>query len=142
MHETTEPVRRWLLIAEDDHDERELLEIALHDVGMEGEARFVGDGLELFSALESTQDTGLVVLDLNMPNMDGRQALIRLKAHDRYRRIPVVVLTSSMSNQDVSFAYEQGAATFITKPAKFDQLEVLALQIRKYWRDTATLPGY
>lgn len=140
MYQTAQRPR--LLIAEDDKDEQELLEIALKSAGLPAELQFAEDGVSLLEILESDGRPGLILLDLNMPRLDGRNALMKIKESERHKGIPVVVLTSSNHERDVDFAYRQGAASFITKPSSFKELEELAKTLCDYWYEVSTLPDW
>jgi CheY-like chemotaxis protein len=83
---------------------------------------------------------GLVLLDLNMPRMDGREALARIKAHPALRRIPVVVLTTSRAQADVLRSYDLGANSFITKPRSFGGLVEAMRVLGRYWTEIVELP--
>ena len=82
----------------------------------------------------------LILLDLNMPGIDGRQVLERIKKDEDIRSIPVVVLTTSSDTQDVEQCYSIGASTYIQKPVSFDGLTEAISTMKKYWFDVAILP--
>jgi two-component system, response regulator len=84
---------------------------------------------------------GLILLDLNMPGLDGRAALGLIKGHVRLRVIPVIILTTSSDSRDVEHCYELGASTYIQKPVGFDSLVGAAARMRDYWFGMALLPG-
>jgi two-component system, response regulator len=86
-------------------------------------------------------DPSLILLDLNMPGMDGRAVLTQLKEDPELRRIPVVVLTTSADERDVSYCYELGASTYIQKPVDFEGLVQAVGRIKEYWFGVALLPG-
>lgn len=75
----------------------------------------------------------VILLDLKLPRVDGLEVLRQLKAHPKFRRIPVVVLTTSAENEDVSRAYELGVNSYIVKPVNFDKFMEVASQIELYW---------
>lgn len=111
--------------------------------------RFVTDGVELLDYLlrrgafkdpASSPRPGLILLDLNMPRMDGREALTQIKADPRLRRIPVVVLTTSKSEEDIFRTYDLGAASFVTKPVSFDALTEIIRVLQVYWLQIVALP--
>jgi CheY-like chemotaxis protein len=115
-----------------------------------GEIRFVEDGEELMDYLlhrgkygppaDATRP-GLILLDLNMPRKDGREALREIKADPELRRIPVVMLTTSRAGTDVGGMYDLGANSFIAKPFQFDALVKVMCTINQYWFGTVELPG-
>ncbi len=138
-----------ILMAEDDSDDRLLAQDAFKETGHAMELRFVEDGVELmdylnrrnkFSEAANSPRPGLIILDLNMPRMDGREALKQIKAHPDWRKIPVVVLTTSTAEPDVARVYELGANSFISKPVSFDSLVGLMKAVLEYWFKVVVLP--
>jgi CheY-like chemotaxis protein len=117
IHET--PV---VVMADDDDDDCMLAGDAFRECGARGDFLCVEDGIELLDYLSgSGLLPALILLDLNMPRKDGRQALEEIKAIPTFRSIPVVVLTTSREEEDVIYTRELGANSFITKPATFDE---------------------
>lgn len=145
------PVRsNLILMAEDDLDDRLLAQDALKESGLGAELRFVNDGVELmdylykqnkFSGAETAPKPGLIILDLNMPRKDGREALKELKANVELRRIPVVILTTSTAGPDISKVYDLGANSFISKPVAYNSLVGLMRSLADYWFNVVVLPG-
>ena len=140
-----------ILMADDDEDDRELTRDALQGATLVEELQFVVDGQDLLDYLRrlgpygSPQAAGrpqpsLILLDLNMPRKDGREALVEIKRDEVLRRIPVVVLTTSSDEEDVRRAYELGANTYLTKPVTGARLEVALGRLVEYWSEVATLP--
>jgi CheY-like chemotaxis protein len=140
-----------VLLAEDDEDDRELINEALLNSGHAVRTRFVGDGRELLDYLRIERDgenesdleapwPSLILLDLNMPRMSGREALAEIKADPGLRRIPVVVLTTSSDHDEVSTAYDLGANAFITKPVTYAGLLEVMGTVAKYWSEVVELP--
>lgn len=139
---------RLIVLAEDDPDDRLLLEQAfLHGGSVSGRV-FVEDGEELMDYLlgqgshsvKPVRRPDLILLDLNMPRKDGREALAEIRANPLLRRIPVVILSTSSASRDVQGAYELGANSFITKPTSFDALVRVVRGISDYWFGPVTLP--
>lgn len=131
-----------LLIAEDDLDDRILVEEALLENGVSTECiTFVGDGQELLDTLATmpAQPT-LILLDLNMPRLDGRQTLQTLKSDARYQHIPVLVFTTSNSPDDIELTRQHGANSFFTKPTSFVGLTEIFALIQTYWFQHAAAP--
>jgi CheY-like chemotaxis protein len=141
-----------VLLAEDDEDDRELINDALLNSGHALRTRFVGDGRELLDYLRTDRDgehgsdpeapwPSLILLDLNMPRMDGREALAEIKSDPVLRRIPIVVLTTSSDHEEVSAAYDLGANAFITKPVTYAGLLEVMGTVAKYWSKVVRLPA-
>ena len=139
-----------ILMAEDDEDDRDLTRDALIDEGMAESMQFVTDGQELLDYLRRDGDyaaasvtaprPSIILLDLNMPRMDGREALAEIKSDRALRRIPVVVLTTSGDQQDIHNAYRLGANPYITKPVDPSKLVEIMRVVTDYWSDTVQLP--
>jgi CheY-like chemotaxis protein len=116
-----------VLMVDDDAEDCMLATEAFAESGVKAAFSCVEDGLELLDYLSERSRTDqeglpdLILLDLNMPRMDGRAALIFVKSEPSYRHIPVVVLTTSKDEKDLSFSMDSGAESFITKPASFDE---------------------
>ena len=138
-----------ILMADDDSDDRMLAEDAMRESRLGNAFRCVEDGQELMDYLTrsgkyATQDAprpGLILLDLNMPKKDGRQALREIKSHPDLRTIPVVILTTSKTDEDVLRSYDLGANSFITKPVTFDRLVEIVRALGMYWFQIVELPG-
>lgn len=137
-----------ILMADDDADDRMLMKEALEINKLLNTMHFVEDGKELIDYLNKqgkfttlpTFRPGLILLDLNMPKIDGREALKLIKSDDNLKRIPVVVYTTSRSETDVVDIYNLGANSFICKPSAFDHLIDTARELGMYWSRTVTLP--
>ncbi len=138
-----------ILMADDDADDRMLTRDALEESRVLNELRFVEDGEELmdyllhrgkYSSLEDAPKPGLILLDLNMPKKDGREALKEIKAQPELRRIPIVVMTTSKAEEDIYRSYDLGANSFITKPVTFDRLVDLMKALGDYWVEFVELP--
>lgn len=131
-----------ILIADDDLDDCLLLQEALEETLVANRVRFMHNGEELLDYLQHSQRLpGLILLDLNMPLMDGRQALAEIKGDSNLRGIPVIVLTTSATMDDVRQSYACGANAFITKPATYSGMLAMVRSLRSFWIDTATLPA-
>ena len=140
-----------ILLADDDREDRELARDALQDSKLANEMRFVVDGQDLMDylrhegryadpAVESPRP-GIILLDLNMPKKDGREALAEIKSDESLRRIPVVVLTTSNDEQDVLRTYDLGVNSFITKPVTFGGLVEAMSTFSRYWFELVELPN-
>jgi CheY-like chemotaxis protein len=140
-----------ILMADDDEDDRELARDALQDARLANEMRFVVDGQDLMDYLRrkgryadpavSAPRPGIILLDLNMPKKDGREALAEIKADTGLRRIPVVVLTTSKDEEDVLRTYDLGVSSFITKPVTFAGLVEVMKTWTRYWFEIVELPN-
>ena len=121
---------------------------ALAESRVANDLRFVTDGEELLDylyqrgrwATEEAPKPGLILLDLNMPRKDGREALKEIKVDPDLRRIPVIVLTTSKAEEDIYRTYDLGANSFITKPVHFHALVDVMKEIGKYWIEIVELP--
>jgi len=138
-----------ILLADDDEEDRMLAADALQESRVVNDFRFVEDGEELLDYLYhrgryaepgSSPAPGLILLDLNMPRKDGREALREIKADPDLRRVPVVVLTTSKAEEDIYRTYDLGANSFITKPVSFDGLVAVMRDIGRYWIEIVELP--
>jgi CheY-like chemotaxis protein len=137
-----------ILMADDDADDRLLTRDALVESRLGNDLRFVEDGQELMDYLkhqgryakQEAPRPGLILLDLNMPRKDGRQALQEIKADPDLRSIPVVVLTTSKAEEDVLRTYDLGANSFITKPVTFEGLVEIIRALGNYWFRVVQLP--
>jgi CheY-like chemotaxis protein len=140
-----------ILMADDDEEDCELTRDALEDARLVNEMRFVYDGQELVDYLrregpyaDPSADAprpGIILLDLNMPKKDGREALAEIKADESLRRIPIVVLTTSTDEADVLRSYDLGVNSFITKPVTFAGLVEVMRTWRHYWLEIVELPA-
>jgi CheY-like chemotaxis protein len=140
-----------ILMADDDEEDCELTREALQDARLANQMKFVHDGQELVDYLKrggrysdpsvDAPRPGIILLDLNMPKKDGREALAEIKADEELRRIPVVVLTTSKDEEDVLRTYDLGASSFITKPVTFAALVEVMANWRRYWFEIVELPN-
>lgn len=138
-----------ILIADDDADDRLLIADAFQEAQLPNPVSFVTDGVDLLGYLkregpykDETDDylPGIILLDLNMPRMDGRTALAEIRKDPELKAIPVIVLTTSKSKQDVQQIYNLGVNSYITKPKTFGGLVDVAQALQKYWFEVSTLP--
>ena len=139
-----------ILIADDDADDRLMIKEALSESRLVNHLNFVEDGEELldyllhrgkFEKFETSPRPGLILLDLNMPKMDGREALKEIKSHPELKRIPVVIFTTSKAEEDVYRTYNLGVNSFVTKPITFDSLVNTVREIGRYWFEIVELPN-
>lgn len=139
-----------ILIAEDDEDDYLLILEALNEAGVDNEVHWVKDGDEAMEFLTSRMNgangtsgelPGLILLDLNMPKKDGREALAEIKSNPKLRSIPVVVMTTSSAESDIAKSYDLGVNSFIQKPVRFNELVEMAKVLFNYWIKTVKLPN-
>ena len=138
-----------ILFAEDDPDDRMLLREAIETTPPMCDLRFVEDGNDLMDYLRrrgryagktAAPRPALIMLDLNMPGKDGREAAREIKDDPRLRQIPIVVLTTSKNEEDVFRLYDLGVNSFLRKPTTFEGLQRLIRKVRDFWLGTAELP--
>lgn len=138
------------LMADDDPDDRLLTKEAMEESRVLNDLRFVEDGEELmdyltqrgkFSDPEAAPRPNVILLDLNMPRKDGREALKEIKADPNLRRIPIVIMTTSKSEEDILRSYDLGASSYITKPVTFEGLIDLMKTMGQYWVEFVELPN-
>jgi CheY-like chemotaxis protein len=138
-----------ILMADDDPADVRLTQKAFEECRLKNEFRHVSDGQELLDYLRrngryadpaSSPRPGLILLDLNMPGMDGRTALTALKADADLRRIPVVIMSTSKADEDVARSYDLGANSFVSKPVTFDGLVEAVRTLDTYWFQLVALP--
>lgn len=140
-----------ILLADDDPDDRLMCTEALAESRLANELHTVADGEELLEYLrrrgryapgtgKPAPRPGLILLDLNMPRKDGREALAEIKADPTLRSIPVVVLTTSKAEEDVYRSYDLGVNSFITKPVTFAALVDVMTALGRYWFEIVELP--
>ena len=136
-------------MADDALDDCEMIKEALKKSRLLNEVRFVSDGEQLLDYLHHKgkyEDykkhplPGLILLELNMPRKDGREALKEIKDDPKLRQIPVVVLTTSQAEEDVFRTYNIGMNSFITRPVAFDSLVAIIRELGRYWFEIVELP--
>ncbi|HEY5312653.1 MAG TPA: response regulator [Pirellulales bacterium] len=138
-----------ILMADDDPDDRQMTKEAFEESRLVNDLRFVEDGEELLDYLQhrgkyadpaSSPRPGLILLDLNMPRKDGREALKEIKADPNLKKIRVVVLTTSKAEEDIWRSYDLSAASYITKPVTFAAMLEIVKTLGKYWLEIVALP--
>jgi two-component system response regulator len=138
-----------ILMADDDADDRQMTQEAFEQARVANDLRFVEDGAELMDYLHrrnryadpaSAPRPGLILLDLNMPKKDGREALREIKADPRFRNIRIVVMTTSKAEEDILRTYQLGAESFVTKPVTFPALVEVIQTMGRYWLEIVELP--
>src|SRR5882724_14444 len=148
MNQNHKPIT--ILLADDDPEDRMLAHDALEESRVANKLDMVVDGEDLmdylnrrgaYEPLKGTPLPGLILLDLNMPRKDGREALGEIKGDPNLRRIPVVVLTTSQAEEDIYRTYDLGVNSFITKPVTFEGLVDVMRALGKYWFEIVELPS-
>ncbi|CAH0996053.1 Response regulator rcp1 [Emticicia aquatica] len=132
-----------VIICDDDEDDLFLIKSVLEDIQFKNQTVFLKNGFEVMETLQKNDrdaTVGLILLDLNMPKMDGREVLKAIKSNPDYCRIPVVILTTSGSPQDIEQCYALGANCFISKPSSYDGLNDVIATLSKFWIDLCHLP--
>ena len=138
-----------ILVADDDADDRLMIEEAFLERRVRNQVDFVEDGEELleylhregkYTSMRGQPYPGLILLDLNMPKVDGREALRRMKTDALLQRVPVVVLTTSRAEEDIIRTYGMGVNSFITKPVTFEGLVDVVSALCNYWIEVVALP--
>lgn len=141
---TTAPLS--IVMAEDDAEDQLLVGKAFQQSPIANDLRFVNDGEELLRYLRRegpyrhAAEPDLVLLDLNMPRKDGREALAEIKRDPALNHIPVVVMTTSDAEEDVLSSYNLGASSYIQKPVNFDSMLEVAETLSRYWLGIVKLP--
>ncbi len=137
----------FILIAEDDLDDRFLLQTAFNEKGYNDKLEFVENGVELIEFLTKIQNNDsqysypyFILLDLNMPKKDGRETLKEIKEHPEFKKIPIVVFTTTKNESEIKRCYELGANTYVVKPESFEGLTRVLQDIRNYWYNSAAIP--
>lgn len=136
-------------MADDDAEDRMLAQEAYTESGLSGKIIFVKDGQELldylfnkgnYSDKKKYPRPGIILLDLNMPKKDGREALSEIKADLMLHTIPVIVLTTSQAEEDIVSTYNLGVSSYITKPLRYEGFVTIMKTIGTYWFDIVKLP--
>ena len=137
-----------ILMADDDRDDRQMTKEAFEAAHLTNDLRFVEDGVELLDYLNrrgkytdpaTSPRPSILLLDLNMPRKDGREALKELKADPKFRSIRVIILTTSKAEEDIIRTYDLSATSYITKPVTFAALVDVVATLGKYWLEIVEL---
>jgi CheY-like chemotaxis protein len=139
-----------ILLVDDDEEDLQMTQEALQESRLGNDLRMTHDGEELMEYLlrrgrysdpADSPRPGLILLDLNMPKKDGREALAEIKANPELRKIPVIVLTTSKAEEDIFRTYDLGVSSFITKPVTFAGLVEAMSVLSQYWFEIVELPN-
>ena len=143
------PTAITIHMCDDDPDDQLLVTDALLEARLANPIDFTANGRELlqylnregeYAKLKDKPLPGLILLDLNMPIMDGREVLKILKNDDKFKSIPIVILTTSKAEEDVARSYDMGVNSFVIKPVSFDNLVEMIQSITDYWFNVVALP--
>lgn len=146
MQPSARPRPVEILLVEDNPGDQRLTREALRDGKVLNRLHVVADGTEALRFLRREGPHGaaprpdLILLDLNLPGMDGREVLRQVKQDDELRRIPVVVMTSSDAERDVIATYDTGANSYVTKPVGLDEFTRVVQSVQEFWFSIVTLP--
>jgi len=137
---------RYLLIAEDDEDDRQLMQTAFEAKGFTEKLVFMDNGEELLNYMYNVHNNRwqapvFVMLDLNMPKKDGKETLREIKQHPELRKTPVVIFSTTNNQQVINNCYELGANSYILKPPVYESLLLAVELLRKYWMDIVASPS-
>lgn len=139
----------YIVVADDDDDDRLMTKEAFEELKILNELYFVKDGVELLDFLyhrnqyanrETSPRPGLILLDLNMPRMDGREALKIIKQDESLKSIPVTIFTTSKAEEDIIKSYNLGVNCFVTKPVTYSGLVNIVKQLNSFWFELVELP--
>lgn len=139
-----------ILMVDDDPEDRMLAQDALEEAHLNNPLHFAVDGEDMMDYLnrqgrhehfKNSPLPGLILLDLNMPKKDGREALAEIKAHPKFKTIPIVVLTTSKAETDIMRTYNLGVNSFISKPVTFEGLVAVMKSLSNYWFNIVSLPS-
>ena len=143
----TEKAGRFrILLVEDNPGDIRLIQEAFREVGFPGQLAITRDGEQAMAFLRhegvyrNSLRPSLILLDLNMPRKDGREVLAEIKQSEKFRQIPVLVLSTSTRAEDISNAYDLHANCYIPKPLDLDKLVELGVRLRSFWMCTVALP--
>jgi two-component system response regulator len=139
-----------IIVAEDDDDDYFFIEKSFRKAHCNNALTRARDGEELMALLQDrlsgkgmgTPHSFIVLLDLNMPKKDGREALREMRSHPLLRRVPVIVLTTSQSDEDIIKSYDLGVNCFLRKPASFDSFVEIMDRMNKFWFELVEIPAF
>jgi two-component system, response regulator len=132
--------RKRILIADDDEEDFILLKESLLKVCQDADVRRECNGHELLSSLALGSYPNLILMDLNMPLLNGCETLLEIRKSALFGHIPVVMLTTSSAEHDIVRCYQLGVNAYMKKPVRLDEFETFATMVNSYWLRTASLP--
>lgn len=135
--------KKRVIIADDDEDDRMMVLSAFRENRTDVHIDFAVDGSDLMEILTKESvvaSTVFILLDLNMPKKDGREALKEIKGDPNLKKIPVIIFTTAKNEEEIRKCYDLGANTYIVKPDGFDELRKVVSNLSSYWLETAAFP--
>ena len=124
-----------VFIADDDEDDRFLLQFAFQELGLDSTLTFANDGLDLLRLLlDSEVSPALIILDINMPRLDGFETLKVLRSKKAYQATPIVMLTTSVQESDRQHARDLGASAYLIKPSTIEELKKTVFRLVSDWK--------
>jgi two-component system response regulator len=131
-----------IIVVDDDEDDKQLLQHAIKEAGIANPVVYLEGGEQLLEFLNTpeSENIGFILLDLNMPVMDGREVLRVMKLNTVWRKVPIIIFSTSDNHEDVRQAYGLGAVSYITKPLSFVKLVSVMKAVKDFWFESATLP--
>lgn len=142
MSDTSDKSQSPILLVEDNPTDVMMTREALEENSITRDLHVVEDGIKALEYLKAASTLpSLILLDLNLPRMSGRELLQTLKTHDTFKSIPVVVLTTSNAEIDIGNAYSLSANCYITKPVDFTDFVEIIRSLNEFWFRCATLPN-
>jgi CheY-like chemotaxis protein len=136
--------KKRIIVADDDEEDRLQVQLVFNELRADVQIDFATDGSDLMSLLsksEATSSTLFILLDLNMPKKNGREALKEIKEDPALKKIPVIVFTTAKNEAEIRKCYDLGANTYIVKPDSIEDLRKVVLSLNSYWLDTAATPS-
>jgi two-component system response regulator len=129
-----------IFMADDDFDDQNFLKMAVHKYSPEIKVECVSNGMDLLGLLKTKKEPDLIILDLNMPQRNGKDILKDIKTNDVLKHIPVIIYTTSTSPDEINTIYDLGANSFLTKPRDFKEISSAMSMICSYWMEVMSLP--
>jgi CheY-like chemotaxis protein len=129
-----------IFMADDDHDDQNFLRMAVHKFSPEIRVECVNNGMDLLELLKKEGEPDLIILDLNMPQRNGKEILKDIKTNNELKHIPVIIYSTSKSTEEINTIYTLGANSFLTKPRDFKDISSAVGLICSYWLEVMSLP--
>ena len=136
--------KKRIIVADDDEEDRLQVQLVFKELRADVQIDFATDGSDLMSLLsksDAASSTLFILLDLNMPKKNGREALKEIKEDPALKKIPVIVFTTAKNEGEIRKCYDLGANTYIVKPDSIEDLRKVVSSLNSYWLDTAATPS-